>query len=431
MNKEKVLKSLSAIIDPDLNRDIVSLGFVKNIKIKEKSISLNLELTTPACPIKEEFKNSTKKILTQLGFKDIKISFSAQNNSMTRKENNGLKQVSNIIFVSSCKGGVGKSTIAANLVVGLQKTGAKVGIFDADLYGPSQHLFFEIKDKNIYQQNKLIVPFTLKGIKFMSPSFLNKNEDAFILRGPMASKLIVELLISTNWDTLDYLIIDMPPGTSDIHLSIAQYVQAQGNIIVTTPQQLSFTDVIKGIKMFNQLQVPTLAIVENMSHIEIDGKKQHIFGKSSTKKLKDLFQINEKFAIPFIPDLGQKFGEPYTLSHPKSTITKKFNQLSSYLIREIEKNKFFNKRKRELIIDHKTNSLIIREGGSEKSISFYDLRKKCRCALCIDEFTQKESNLLLGVKKDVKIIKEQRLGNYAFKILWDDNHESIYPFSHI
>ena len=312
VTQELVLEQLKNVIDPDLHKDIVSLGFIKKLKIESKkqgvSIKFDLQLTTPACPVKDELKKQCVDVLRKIpGVYEVLVELTAKDHekdprikprSKEREAKSGLSQVKNIIAVASGKGGVGKSTTAVNIARSLAALGAKVGVLDADIYGPSIPTMMKVAKPNSMDGN-FVIPPTEQGIKVISVPMFSKPEKAQILRGPMAGNLVKQFLTQVAWGALDYLIIDYPPGTGDIQLTISQTVPLAGAILVTTPQELALSDVRKSVAMFEALKVPVIGIVENMSYFVCDScDKQHfIFSQGGGKKLAN------KFGLPLLAEI--------------------------------------------------------------------------------------------------------------------------------
>ena len=296
MTEKEILKALSTVEEPDLKRDLVTLNMVSDIRIENYLVSFTVTLTTPACPLKDIIKNRCFKAIHTLVNENaqININFSSNTTSLRTDKKDILKDVKNIIAVVSGKGGVGKSTVAANLALAIAASGAKVGLMDADIYGPSVHIMFGIRGerpqmRDVNGKGK-IVPISRYGIKVMSIGLLVDERQAVVWRGPMVSSAIKQFISDVDWGELDYLVIDMPPGTGDIHLTLAE-VPITGVIVVTTPQLVALADAKKGITMFNQpgLKVPVIGLVENMSYFtpaELPDNKYYIFGKEGGKNLK-------------------------------------------------------------------------------------------------------------------------------------------------
>lgn len=268
LTEENVLQALKAVKDPDLHRDIVALNFVKNLKISGNNVSFTLELTTPACPVRDQFKADCEKAIRSsisgVGKVDVQMTANVATHSNQQKDLI-LPGVKNTIAIASGKGGVGKSTVAVNLAVSLALDGANVGLVDADVYGPSIPLMFGVNERPRISENKLI-PLERYGVKIMSIGFLVDPMQAVIWRGPMASGAVKQFMSDVNWGNLDYLIFDLPPGTGDIQLTLVQTIPLTGAVIVTTPQDVALADPRKGLVMFNKVNVPVMGIVENMSY---------------------------------------------------------------------------------------------------------------------------------------------------------------------
>lgn len=332
MTHEQIMKALSNVQEPDLGSDIVSLNMVKDLHIDGDAVRFTLVLTTPACPMKDLMKNASINAIRLLVNKEAKVTVDfASNTSSVRKDNGAvLPKVKNIIAVVSGKGGVGKSTVAANLALALSKRGAAVGLMDADIYGPSVPIMFGVRGERplMTQQGDkgMIVPLEKYGIKLMSIGLLVDEKDAVVWRGPMASSAIRQFVTDVVWGELDYLIIDMPPGTGDIHLTLMQLVPVTGVVVVTTPQDVALADAKKGIAMFGQAQikVPIIGIVENMSYftpVELPENKYYIFGRDGGKRLAEEYDIPFLGQIPIVQGIreGGDKGIPVMESDDKIT----------------------------------------------------------------------------------------------------------------
>lgn len=316
MTIDKVLEALSNVQEPDLGKDIVTLNMVKDVSIEGNYVSFTVVLTTPACPMKDLIKNACVNAVKLLVTKDAIVNVKFTSNTTSNRKVNDilLPHVKNIIAVVSGKGGVGKSTVAANLALALSKGGAKVGLMDADIYGPSVPIMFGVRGerpKMIDVDGKgVIVPLEKYGIKLISIGLLVDEKSAVVWRGPMASSAIRQFVSDVNWGELDYLVIDMPPGTGDIHLTLMQTVPVTGVIVVTTPQDVALADAKKGIAMFGQaqLKVPVIGLVENMSYFtpaELPGNKYYIFGKDGGKKLAAEYDIPFLGQIPLVQNIRE------------------------------------------------------------------------------------------------------------------------------
>lgn len=326
MTENDVLKALSTVEEPDFKKDLVTLSMVTDIKIDNNNLSFTVILTTPACPLKDVIKQRCfTAIHTMIGEDvEIHINFTSKTTSLRTDKKDLLKDVKNIIAVVSGKGGVGKSTVAANLALALAEGGAKVGLMDADIYGPSVHIMFGIRGerpqmRDVNGKGK-IVPIDRYGIKVMSIGLLVDEKQAVVWRGPMVSSAIRQFVSDVDWGELDYLIIDMPPGTGDIHLTIVQTVPVTGAIVVTTPQLVALADAKKGITMFNQpgLKVPVIGLVENMSYFtpaELPDNKYYIFGKHGGRNLASEFDIPFLGEIPLVQSIreGGDLGIPVVI----------------------------------------------------------------------------------------------------------------------
>ena len=327
MTQEDILKALSNVQEPDLGKDLVTLNMVKDIVIDGNNVSFTVVLTTPACPMKDLIRNACINAVNILVNKEAVVTVNFTSNTTTlRKDKNILSGVKNIIAVVSGKGGVGKSTVASNLALAMAESGAKVGLMDADIYGPSVHIMFGVRgERPMMKEGEggkgMIVPLERYGIKLMSIGLLVDEKQAVVWRGPMVSSAIRQFVTDVDWGELDYLVIDMPPGTGDIHLTIVQTVPVTGVIVVTTPQLVALADAKKGIAMFNQaaLKVPVIGLVENMSYFtpeELPDNKYYIFGKEGGKNLADEYDIPFLGEIPLVQSIreGGDSGVPVMMS---------------------------------------------------------------------------------------------------------------------
>jgi ATP-binding protein involved in chromosome partitioning len=304
MTREDVLNALSNVDEPDLKKDLVTLNMIKDVEVNDKKVSFTVILTTPACPLKELIRNACINAIHHYADPQAEVTVHmTANTSTVRNMQPALPGVKNIIAVASGKGGVGKSTVAANLAVAMAQTGAKVGLVDADIYGPSQPIMFGVENERLFvterEGRQLMIPVEKYGVKLLSIGFLADPSQAIVWRGPMASKALKQLFSDADWGDLDYLFIDLPPGTSDIHLTLVSAVPLTGAVIVSTPQEVALADARKGIMMFRMdaIKVPVLGLVENMAYFtpaELPGNKYFLFGKEGAKRL------SEELKIPFL-----------------------------------------------------------------------------------------------------------------------------------
>src|SRR6266542_4793878 len=266
LDNAAALDALRKVLDPELRRDLVSLGMVKDLSVEGETVRLKVELTTPACPLKETIGKDVKGALEAAGFRRVEVAWGAQVRSAPGVAQSQLTPgVKNIILVGAGKGGVGKSTIAVNLAVGLAKLGAQVGILDADIYGPSLPMLTGLTERPTSRDGQKLEPLEAHGVKAMSIGFLVDPDQALIWRGPMVTGALIQLLRDVNWGDLDYLVLDLRPGTGDVPLTLAQNIRAAGVVLVSTPQDVALSDVIRAKLMFDKVSIPVLGIVENMS----------------------------------------------------------------------------------------------------------------------------------------------------------------------
>ena len=334
MTNEDILKALSNVQEPDLGKDLVTLNMIRDITVKGNDVSFTVVLTTPACPLKDMIKNACINAVKLLVNKEavVLVNFTSNTSTNRKDAKTILNGVKNIIAIVSGKGGVGKSTVASNFSLALAEGGAKVGLMDADIYGPSQHIMFGVRGDRPMMKDVdgkgLIVPIEKFGIKMMSIGLLVDEKQAVVWRGPMVSSAIRQFVSDVDWGELDYLVIDMPPGTGDIHLTVVQTVPVTGVIVVTTPQLVALADAKKGIAMFSQaqLKVPVIGLVENMSYFtppELPENKYYIFGKNGGKNLAEEFDIPLLGQIPIVQGIREGGDTGVPVMAGNDSITKK------------------------------------------------------------------------------------------------------------
>lgn len=320
---DQVLSSLRKVVDPELHKDIVSMGMVKDLTITNGKVSFTLELTTPACPFNSDIEQDVRAAISGIGVQKLDLKVTArvmEGRAISMDEL--IPDVKNIIAVASGKGGVGKTTIAVNLALALARSGAKVGLLDADVYGPSVPLMLGAQEEPQVVNNK-IQPPDVEGIKVISMGFFyEQSQQAGIYRGPIVSGIVKQFLTDVEWGTLDYLIIDLPPGTGDAPLTMAQTIPVTGIIIVTTPQDVAMNVAVKALGMFSKLNVPIVGVIENMSYLQCPhcNEQIHIFGRGGGQKISEKFDIPFLGEIPLFPQImeGSDMGKPVIISDPES-----------------------------------------------------------------------------------------------------------------
>jgi ATP-binding protein involved in chromosome partitioning len=360
-SEKDILAALGTVNDPDIQRDLVTLGMIKDVKISENQVAFTVVLTTPACPLKAKIEKDCRDAVESVVGKQLEIHITMTSSVTTLRDNAPLLPgVKNIIAIASGKGGVGKSTVTSNLAVALAKAGAKVGLIDADIYGPSMPVMFncEFEQPNVKNVNgkNIIEPIEQYGVKIMSIGFLTPPDSAVVWRGPMASSALKQFISDAEWGELDYLLIDLPPGTSDIHLTLVQTVPVTGAVIVTTPQKVALADAQKGLAMFKQPQinVPILGVIENMAYFtpeELPENKYYIFGKDGGSTLAAKFDVPFLGQIPLVQSIRESGDSGLPAVLKEGATAQAFQELAETLARHIAiRNASQNQTKRVEVI---------------------------------------------------------------------------------
>lgn len=344
MTTDDVLKALGTVNDPDLKRDLVTLNMIRDVSVKGDTVGFTVVLTTPACPLKETIRRDCEQAILKVA-PSAKVNITMTSSVTTVRDQAALLQgVKNIIAIASGKGGVGKSTVTTNLAVALAQRGAKVGLIDADIYGPSIPTMFncerEQPEVRVINGKNVIIPLEHHGVKLMSIGFLAPPESAVVWRGPMASSALKQFISDALWGDLDYLFIDLPPGTSDIHLTLVQTVPVTGAVIVTTPQKVALADATKGLVMFQQPQinVPVLGVVENMAYFtpeELPENRYYIFGKDGGRNLAERFKVPFLGQIPLVQAIRESGDSGLPAIMKEGPVAAAFSTLAETLAREI------------------------------------------------------------------------------------------------
>lgn len=419
---QKVTNVLKTIVPPGKASDILSLAMVSDIQVEGTTVQFRLLATDDAAQIASEAR---KKLSAMEECEKVTIAMAPVNQKTAldpTSTESGLSGVKNIIAVSSCKGGVGKSTIAAHLARSFQKKGFKTGLVDADIHGPSIPTLFQItKTELLPDEHNRIIPIEKDGIKLMSFGFL-LGEAPAVMRGPIVTRYIQQLMLNTAWGELDYLFIDMPPGTGDVHLTITQSVKLNGAVIITTPHTLSLIDVTRGILMFEKVNVPILGIIENMSYFASpeSEERHYIFGKSSGQQIQDRFGVNTLAEIPILPELSQASG-----AKNQTTL---FDVASDKIIKLLEQS---TAAQTTPIIHFDSEEIHLEWPNGEKwSVAHLELRLHSKDAYSVDEMTGEQLIKPEDIRKDLKPESITPLGNYAINVEWNDGHNAgIYTYT--
>jgi ATP-binding protein involved in chromosome partitioning len=436
IEQSDVLEKLKAVLDPDLGRDIVSLGFVKNIKICAPLVSFDIERSAPISLVKERFEADAVAAVKELpGIDEVNVHVHAAPRTSQAATGQTFSGIQTMIAVASGKGGVGKSTVAANLAVALQRTGAAVGLCDADVYGPSQSTMFGVDRRPEADEDRRLIPIEERGIKLMSMGFLTTKETPVIWRGPMATKLIQQFMAGVAWGELDYLIIDLPPGTGDVQLTLTQSVPLTGAIIVTTPQDVARHIAEKGLRMFQPVQVPVLGVIENMSYFVCSHcqERTYIFSQGGGEKTCAELGLPFLGSIPIDPDVvtaGDE-GEPIVARNPDSAAAKAYLDIATRVAASVAvvSHESSSPLKPQEISEGEGELRIVWSDGHDSRYSFEFLRNHCPCAVCVDEWTGKRKSLVLLLPSNFRPVGVSPVGNYAIQISWSDGHNTgIYSF---
>ncbi|HKP46790.1 MAG TPA: Mrp/NBP35 family ATP-binding protein [Pyrinomonadaceae bacterium] len=341
VTEHEVLGALRQIKDPDLHKDIVTLGFIKDLKIDGGNVSFRIVLTTPACPVKAEMEEAARELVGALpGVSAVAVTMDADvPKGRGLGDKLSIEGIRNIIAVSSGKGGVGKSTVAVNLAVSLALDGARVGLMDMDVYGPNVPIMLGASEARPEVEVNKLIPIEAYGIKLMSMALLQPGDKPMIVRGPILHGLVKQFLSDVKWGELDYLIVDMPPGTGDVQLSLAQLVPVQGAVLVTTPQDVAVADVRRALRMFETVAIPVLGIVENMSYFVAPetGTRYNIFGEGGGAKLAEMYRVPLLGTVPLGIEVreGGDSGVPVVVSQPESPQSRAFRSLAEEVARYV------------------------------------------------------------------------------------------------
>ena len=431
VTKDQVLGALAHIVDPDLGRDIVALGFITSLEIEDGHVLVEIRITTPACPVRDQFKSEAERLVGALpGTRSVTVTITSAPQPATAGRSaaqrpgaareSGLDQVGALIAVASCKGGVGKSTVAAALACELAQRGHRVGLLDTDIFGPSIPTLFDCRDLDLQAgPGNMLLPAQVGALKLMSFGFWLGDAPA-VMRGPMVTNYIQQLLHGVQWGELDYLFLDLPPGTGDIQLTITQAVQLNGAVVVTTPQPLALADVGKGILMFDKVSVPVLGVVENMAYFETGGERHAVFGSGGARQLQERFGVDVLGQLPLDPErYGRTFGDEFELPEIAA--------ITDRMVRALGKASVAQE---HISVQHDAERITLRwADGKTVSVANRELRASCRCAHCVNEYTGERSADPGAIPADIQASEVRTVGNYALSITWSDGHSTgLFPY---
>jgi ATP-binding protein involved in chromosome partitioning len=341
LTQEQVLAALRTVNDPELFKDIVTLNMVKETRIDGDDVFVTVELTTPACPLKDVIERDVTNALKKIGAANVKLTLTAQTRGPQQPRKDVLPQVKNVVAVGAGKGGVGKSTISLNLAVGLARSGAKVGLMDGDIYGPSMPTMLGIKGITPQVRGPKILPHHVHGIYAITIGSLVEQDKPLIWRGPMAHGAFRQLLIeNTEWPELDYLIVDLPPGTGDVPLTLCQLLPLTGAVIVATPQQVALDDAIRAARMFQQLGAPILGVIENMSYMPLpDGSSIDLFGRGGTQQAAKFLNVPFLGELPLYTELrvNSDIGRPHANFENNPALREALEKITGAVAGEVSK----------------------------------------------------------------------------------------------
>jgi ATP-binding protein involved in chromosome partitioning len=341
LSKQQVIDALRTVKDPELFKDIVTLNMVKDVQVRGEAVEVTVELTTPACPLKDVIEKDVRAALGRIGVSEVKLNLTANTRGPQQPRKDVLPQVKNIVAIGAGKGGVGKSTVSANVAVGLARQGAKVGLMDGDIYGPSMPTMLGIRGQTPQVQGGKIIPHFVHGIHAITIGSLVEQDKPLIWRGPMAHGAFKQLLLdNTLWPELDYLIVDLPPGTGDVPLTLCQLLPLTGAVVVATPQQVALDDCVRAIRMFQQLGAPVLGIVENMSYLTLpDGSIVDMFGRGGAERAAKQLELPFLGAVPMFAELriNSDAGQPLKNFEGNAELAKSLEAIVGNLAGEVSK----------------------------------------------------------------------------------------------